>query len=515
MNFGGIARVLAGFVAFFTLAQAVPLVLALREPVRPDVSAPAGFAASLVLGALAAALLWWGGRRAPTGFFRRETLCVAGVSWVLASVLGAVPFQWSGLLPDAADALFESVSGLTTCGGTVLGCSGTPRVLDTPGSLLLWRAMLQWLGGIGIVLVFVALLPSGAASKNLLTSESVGVGTEAYQPRVLVQARWVVALYLLLTAACFLALQWLGGMDAFDAVCHAFTCISTGGYSTRASLAEFQSFGAEVVLTGFMFVGGCSFAVMAGVLRDGWPGLRGMVRTGEFRLYSVVTLLAVAAVHVDLVRGGMAWGDALRQSSFNVVSILSSTGYATAEFSAWPPLSLLVLFTCMMVGGCSGSTAGGMKQVRVLVCLRLFAFTLQRFVQPKRVDRLRLDDEVLQASTVSSVLAIVLMWLMTILVGAFVLSLDQRLSFVGALTVSASMQGSTGPALALVDPDVLAQGLPALGAGVATIGPSVGALGGYGDLEGWTKCALCFQMVLGRLELLPVLALLTPGFWRR
>lgn len=515
MNFGAISRVLAGFVVFFTLVQFVPLALALTEPVNERAAAPAGFVASIAFGSIVAAVLWWGGYRAGKTFFRRETLCVAGFAWVVASTLGAVPFSWSGLLPDSSDALFESVSGLTTCGGTVLGTAGNPTPEQTPGSLLLWRAMLQWLGGIGIVLIFVALLPSGVASKHLLMAESVGVGSEGYQPRVLHQSRWVMGIYVVLTAACAALLMLLGGMGWLDATCHAFSALATGGYSTKTSVAVFDSLGSEVVLTVFMFLGGCSFTVMAGVLREGTQGLRAMLRTAEFRLYTVFTVAVVTIVTVDLVRGGMPAADALRQSSFNVVSMLSCCGFATADFHAWPPLSLLVIFACCLIGGCSGSAAGGMKQVRVLVCLRLFGFTLRSFVQPRRVDRLMLDGEVLQASTVSSVLAVVLMWLMTVLLGACVVALDQRLSFVGALTASASMLGNCGPAMATVDPHVLANGLPALGQGVTVIGPNIGPLGGFGELHAWTKLVLCFEMVLGRLELLPLFALLMPSFWRR
>jgi trk system potassium uptake protein len=515
MNYGAVMRVLAGFVAFFSAAQLPPLLLALTEAPKPGFLPISGFVASIAIGTTVAVLLWLAGRGSVRGFYRRETLFVGGIAWVVASALGAIPFQWSGLLPGTADALFESVSGLTTCGGTVLGCPNTPAFVDTPGSLLLWRALLQWLGGIGIVLIFVALLPSGAASKNLLVAESVGVASEGYQPRLLVQSRLVVAVYVLLTAACIGLLLTVGGMGWLDAICHAFACLATGGYSTRSTVAEFDHVGAEVVLTVFMYLGGCSFTVMAGVLREGHTGLRSMLRGGEFRLYTLVTVLAVAIVTVDLIRGGMPFASALRQSSFNVVSMLSCCGFATADFQAWPPLSLLVIFTCCLVGGCSGSAAGGMKQVRVLVCLRLFAFTLRSFVQPKRVDRIRLDTEVLQMTTVLSVVAIVLLWLSSVLIGAMVIAFDQRLNFVGALTASASMLGNCGPAMTMVDPAAMTAGLPAIGKGVAFVGPNIGPLGGYGELAGWTKLAMSFEMVLGRLELLPLLALMSPGFWRR
>lgn len=516
MNLARVSKVLAGFVAFFTLVQLVPFVMSLAETPVARGAATAGFLGSLAIGAVVAVLLWMGGRRAEGEMYRKESLCVAGVAWLLASLLGAIPFQWSGLLPDAADAVFETVSGLTTCGGTVLGTGGNPTPEATVHSLLLWRAMLQWIGGIGIVLIFVALLPSmGGAGRNLLMAESVGVGQEGHQPRVLSQARGVGGVYVGLTAACVASLMLIGGMGWFDAVCHAFTTLATGGYSTRSSIAAFDSLGAEVVLTVFMFLGGCSFTVMAVSVRDGWPGLVGMAKTSEFRMYSLFTALTVGVVTIDLMRAGLTFGSALRQSSFNVVSMLSCCGYATSDFHAWPPLSLIVIFTCTMVGGCSGSAAGGMKQVRLLVCIKLLAYTVRRFVRPKSVERLRLDGDVLQASTVSSVLAMVLLWLLTILLGSMVIAWDQRLSFIGALSASASMLGNCGPAMALVHPDALVAGIPAIGQGVAVVGPNIGPLAGFGELHGWTKVVMSFEMVLGRLELLPLLVLCMPSFWRR
>src|SRR6185503_3108241 len=192
---------------------------------------------------------------------------------------------------------------------------------------LLWRAMQHWLGGIGIVLCFVVLLPSmGAAGKSLLSTESVGVSTDTHQPRVLSQSRGVVAVYVSLTLAC-LGLLMLAGMNLFEAVCQSFATLATGGYSTRTSIADFHSLGVEVVLTVFMYLAGCSFIVMAASVREGWSGLPGMVRTSEFRVYTLFTVLAVGGVMFDLMRRGLGIGDALRQSSFNVVSMLCCCGF--------------------------------------------------------------------------------------------------------------------------------------------------------------------------------------------
>jgi trk system potassium uptake protein TrkH len=513
VNFTDVSRVLAGFAAFFTLAQVPALALAFGEEGDDRCSAFGGLVASIGIGVVVSAILAYAGRGASGRIHRKETICVAGIAWILASMLGAIPFQWSGLLPDPVDAVFESVSGLTTCGATVLGSTQNPTPEATPQSLLLWRAMLQWFGGIGIVLVFVALLPSmGAAGRGLLTAEAVGVASGSDQPRVLGQSRGVIGVYVTLTAACILLLVAIGGMSWFDAVCQAFSALATGGYSTRTSIAAFESLGVEVVLTVFMFLGGCSFAVMAASARRGVTGMADLFRTGEFRMYALCTLAAVGAVTADLCLRGVSFGPALRQSSFNVISMLSCCGFATSDFHAWPPLSLIVIFACTIVGGCTGSAAGGFKQVRLLVCLKLLAYSMRRFVRPRSVERLRLDGEVLEAATVSSILSMVLLWLVCVLLCAMVIGLDPRLSFVGAFTASASMLGNCGPAMAAVAPG---QGIPAIGQAVAVIGPNIGPFGSFGDLHSPTKLVMCFQMVLGRLELLTMLALFTPSFWRR
>jgi trk system potassium uptake protein TrkH len=517
MNPAQIARMLAGFATFFTVAQLPPLVVALQEPTDGRFATAMGFGASIAIGVVVAVLLRLGGRGDHGEIFRKEAIAVAGMSWVLAGLLGAMPFQWSGLLPSAADAVFETVSGLTTTGATSLGSGQNPAIADTPPSLLLWRALLNWIGGIGIILVFVALLPAmGVTGKNLLTSESVGVATQSFQPRAIETARVIAAIYVALTAACAALLTWVGGFGWFDAICQSFSALATGGFMTRASIAEFHSLGGEIVLTVFMFLGGASFAFVAANWRDGWQTLRQLGRSGEFRMYALSTAVVIGACTLALVRADVPLGAALRQASFNGVSVLTSTGFATSDFQAWPAMALLVMFGAMLVGGCSGSTAGGMKQVRLLVILKLLGFTVRQFVRPKIVERIKLDNEPLAAIVISSVVAIALMWLLTVAAGAFVLAFDERLSFVGALTLSASMVGNCGPAFAAVDPSTVAAAL-AEGVAATTLAgePNIGPLGGVGELAGWSKVVMTAQMLLGRLELLTLLALLSPGFWRR
>jgi len=516
MNLPQVARMMAGFAALLTLAQVPPLVVALREAPSVRCSPVAGFLASLVVGAVVALLLYLGGRRTTGQTFRREAIAVAGLSWFLASLLGAIPFLWSGLLPDPIDAVFEAASGFTTTGASVLGSGTNCAVADVPPSLLLWRAMTQWLGGIGIVLIFVALLPAmGVTGKNLLASESAGVGTDSYQPRAIAKARVVAGIYVALTAACVTLLVFAGGYGLFDAVCQAFATLATGGFTTRASIQEFHSLGGEIVLLSFMFVAGCSFGAMATQWRDGWRGLAALLRTGEFRIYAIVTAAVIAVLALSLLCAGVPFGSALRQAAFNGVSVLTSTGFATADYQAWPAAALVVLFFAMLVGGCSGSTAGGIKQVRLLVVLKLLAYTLRHFVRPKIVERIKLDNEVLPATTISAILAVVLLWGVSVGLGAILAAADPRLDFLAALSTSASMVGNCGPALASVDPATAGEAI--LHGTAATVLPglaNVGPLGGYGELHGATRSLFAFLMILGRLELLTLLALFSPNFWR-
>ncbi len=226
MNLPQVARLIARFAGLFSLAQMPALLVALGEGSAGELATASGFGTSLIAGLAVAAALSLIGRRDRGQIFRRETIAVAGLSWFLAGAIGAVPFWASGLLAPV-DAFFEAMSGLTTCGATVLGSGGNLEIEAVPQSLLLWRAMLQWIGGAGIVLIFVALLPAvGVSAKNLLSSESVGVATDSYQPRAVEKARNVGVIYAGMTALCAVLLVFVGGFGWFDAICHAFTTIA-------------------------------------------------------------------------------------------------------------------------------------------------------------------------------------------------------------------------------------------------------------------------------------------------
>lgn len=504
MHFAPVARILARFAAFFCLAQLLPLVYSLLEGPTPiaEVIPVAGFAASIAFGICTSLVLWLAGRSGEKQIFRREGIAVVGLSWLLASILGAIPYVWSGAIPGAVDAVFETVSGLTTTGASVLGTGGNLRIEELPESVLLWRSFTQWLGGLGIVLVFVILLPAmGITGKSLIASEQTSVGSEGFQPRMIDQGRLLFRVYAALTAACAVALWGIGDMSWFDAINHAFTTLSSGGFSTRnGSVADFQSVPIELVLTFFMFVAGCNVGLLASATQY---GPRVLWRDGELRTYAIATVLLVGAATITLMLEGRSMLGSLRAAGFNVISVFTSTGYSTEDFQRWSLPPLMLMLGSMVVGACTGSTAGGMKLVRFLVVCKLIGFTIRHYLRPKIVERLKLGSTPLSASTISDILAIVLLWILSLFLGAFVIALDTQLPFLSAISTSATMLGCCGPAICEVD---------ALG---NAIGPNLGPTGGFGELHALTKVFCSFLMVLGRLEFLVPIALLSRAFWRR
>ncbi|MHC5063387.1 MAG: TrkH family potassium uptake protein [Planctomycetota bacterium] len=528
MNLAQVARILTGFTLFFSIIQGLMIIYALfEEGVAADISPVLGFGVGAGVGLAVSGLLWFAGRGAEPDFFRREGLAVVGLAWLFAGVLGAVPLYWSGAFTGGADALFESVSGLTTTGATVCGSGNNIHAIDElPQSILLWRSLLQWMGGLGIILVFLILLPAmGVTGKNLLSSEAVGVSDEALRPRMREQAQALFKMYLFLTGTLMISLMLLGwtmgGLTPFDAINHAFTTMATGGFSTQnASIGSFQNLPVEVLITVFMFLGGCNFIMLMTTFREGPRGPTSILRQPEFKLYLRITLGMILLVSLSLYLWGgtvideqtvnrdySQFGRCLRDASFQVVSLLTSTGYSTADYQYWPHHILLALLFCMFVGGCTGSTAGGFKMLRLLVSLKLIVYTVHKFIRPKSVERLKVGNDVLPNSTISAILALLLLWLTGVLAGALLISIDERMDLFAAVTTSVSMMSCTGPSMA----EVLHRGDELTLVSQVDVGP----YGGYGDLPAWMKILMSFQMILGRLEILAPLVLLAPRMWRR
>ncbi|UCG38117.1 MAG: TrkH family potassium uptake protein, partial [bacterium] len=316
----------------------------------------------------------------------KDGLAVVGLSWLVVSLVGALPFYLSGVTPTYADAFFETVSGFTTTGATVLTwIEGQPR------GILFWRSLTHWLGGMGIIVLSVALLPAiGRGAYQLYRAEAPGPTAERLRPRMKETAKTLWTVYFLLSMAETLLLM-IGGMPLFDALCHTFGTMATGGFSTRnASIGAYGGYVQWVVIL-FMFLAGCNFLLH-------YQGLRGKVgvywRSEEFRIYLSLVLLFVPVFTFILALTGSGFSEqTLRQAGFQVVSILTTTGYTTADFNLWPALLKITLILLMFVGGCAGSTGGGMKVIRVYVAVKTGFMSIIRAILPNVVMPLKVDSK--------------------------------------------------------------------------------------------------------------------------
>lgn len=414
---------------------------------------------------------------------RRDGVGVVAFGWLAACAAGALPFRFSGAIPAWAGAFFESASGFTTTGATVL------EVLEeVPKGLLLWRAVTQLLGGVGVLVLLVAILPmAGAGGSQLFRAELPGPTKDRVAPRIANNAKILWGVYLILVAALVAALRV--EMGWFDAVCHAFSTISTGGFSTRtASVGAFGSAYVEWVVTAFMFLGACNFTLHWRTLRGG--GLPHW-RDGETRFYAGALALAAAVAAAVLWRGGERAAEAVRHAAFTVVSISTSTGFCTADFDLWPAAVKAVLFGLMLMGGVAGSTAGGIKVGRVQVALAAMRREIRRFTQPRAVMPLRYGKKSLDESLLLAILGFVALFFA--LLGAGTLAMVPMMpDMASAASAVAAALANTGPGFGAVGPTANYAAVPAAGQ--------------------WVLSAL---MIAGRLELFTALAVFLPSFWRK
>lgn len=415
--------------------------------------------------------------------FPRDAFLIVTGAWLVASLCGSLPFVFCGML-GPVDALFETVSGFTTTGSTVIA-----DVTVLPRALLLWRALTQWLGGMGIILFAIAIVPLlGIGGMQLFKAEVPGPVTDKVRPRVAATARVLWLVYVGFTAAEWLTLR-LCGMGWFDALCHSLTTLATGGFSTRnASVGEFASPAMEWVIVVFMLVAGTNFVLH---LRLFTGNVREVVRNEELRLFLAIVVVATAAVAWSLMRAGGAGKDVVRIAVFQVVSVVTTTGYVTADFEAWPHLAQLVLLLLMLVGGMSGSTGGGPKVLRVLLAVRALRSTLHQLIRPHAVVRVKVHGQVVEEGVLAGVWAFLVAYALLVVLGAGVMAVsgyDLPTSLSAALTAV----GNVGPGIG-----------------------EVGAFDNFAHLPALAKLVLAGCMLLGRLEIFTVLVLCSRAFWRR
>ncbi|MBD0788781.1 TrkH family potassium uptake protein [Vibrio sp. Y2-5] len=414
----------------------------------------------------------------------RDMFLITSLVWTIASAFAALPFVFINHI-SFTDAYFETMSGLTTTGSTVL--SGLDNMAL---SILLWRSILQWLGGVGFIVMAVAVLPMlNVGGMKLFQTESSDWSDKS-SPRAKTVAKNIVAVYLVLTLLCIMGYM-LTGMGLFDAINHAFTTLSTGGYSTSDSSMNHFSNGAHWIATLFMFLGGLPFLLFVATLRKRSPMvlLKDAQVQGFFLLFIVASLVVAAWLNLN---NGYSMLDALRISMFNIVSVVTTTGYGLDDFTTWGALPTTLFGFIMMVGACSGSTAGGIKIFRFQICFALLKNQMMRLIHPNGVFVQRYNQRPVNEDIVRSVVAFGLTFAITIILIAGCLSamgLDPVTSISGSITAVANV-----------------------GPGMGTV---IGPTGNFAPLPDAAKWVLSFGMLMGRLEILTILVLFFPAFWRR
>ncbi len=479
MRLGTVLYLLGWFLLFFAGALLTPLFIDLwyGEGQGWVYALSAGISASAGL-ALVALI------RPEKEIGYREGFAVVVFAWTAAGVFGALPYVFTGYL-NFVDALFEAVSGFTTTGSTVF-----PSLEGLPKSLHFWRALTQWLGGMGIIVLSLAVLPLlGIGGMQLYQAEMPGPTKDKLAPRIQDTARILWAVYLFLTVLeVFFLLA--GGMGLYEAVCHAFTTLATGGFSTRtASVAAFHSAYIDYVITVFMFLAGVNFTLHYRFLKG---DLGAYFRNEEFRFY---VLVGFVGGFICLVFNFLAhtytniWNN-LRYTLFQVWSVMTTTGYGTADFDQWHPVCRLLLLILMVFGGMAGSTGGGVKQVRFLIFFKFIRLQFRKLIHPRAVEILRYEGRRLSDDVTEAILGYMALYLLVFL-GASILVTAQGLDLITAVSAVTATLNNIGP-------------------GLAKVGPTQH----FGWLPSFSKLVLTFCMLAGRLELYTVAILFTPGYWR-
>ncbi len=484
MNLRVIGRILGLLVAATSAAMLLPLLVSVFAGGSDWRVLATVLAAGTGLGALAA----WAFRGAAEMQIR-EGFVIVTLGWLAATFVGCLPFYLSGAIPTFTDAFFESMSGFTTTGATIL-----TDIEALPRGLALWRCQIQWLGGMGIVVLSLAILPIlGVGGMQLFQAEAPGPSPDRLTPRIKETAQLLWGVYCIISVAEILALLACG-MDLYDALCHTFTTMATGGFSPRAdSVGAFDSARIDGVITFFMFAAGVNFSLHFLAVRGRFTrGIRCYWRDAEFRTYLAVTLGATAVVMLSNWRHvGYEFLENLRFSSFQVVSILTTTGFGTADYEQWSYLAHFVLLTLMFIGGCAGSTGGGMKNVRLLLLSKHAWQELRKLLHPRAVYVVRFNRQPVGPDILTNILGFFLLLMMVTVASTMVMT-ALGLDLVTAFGSVAATLNNVGPGLGLVGPTDNFGHIPALG-----------------------KWVLVLCMLLGRLELYTVLVLLTPELWRR
>ncbi|WP_372367884.1 TrkH family potassium uptake protein [Candidatus Uabimicrobium sp. HlEnr_7] len=418
-------------------------------------------------------------------FTKREGLFLVSVIWIASGIIGALPFYVSGYIPTFLSSLFESVSGFTTTGASVLS-----DIEALPQSLLFWRSLTHWLGGLGIVVLFILVLPHlGVGGRALFHSEVPGPHTEVLKPKIRETAFILLKIYIGLTVIETFALCCCG-MTIFDSICHTFGTLATGGYSTKnTSVAAFDSISIEIVLIVFMFLAGVNFSLYHYFL----SGQRNIFwKDTEFRAYFLIIISATTLIMVDLsLHFSHDILKNLREVLFQVVSVQTTTGYGTADYDKWPGFSKLILFALMFIGGCAGSTSGSFKVIRWVIVFKYIFNQIEHVFRPQAIRPIRLGKVVIEDQVVNNIIGLFCLWIIIFGVTSIIIS-SMGFDMMTSMSATAATLNSIGPGFVEVGPTMNFSVIPDLG-----------------------KLLLVICMLFGRLEIYTFVILFHPAFWKK
>ncbi|MFH0904655.1 MAG: TrkH family potassium uptake protein [Methanobacteriota archaeon] len=480
MNYRVILNVLGTVIKFLGISMLAPLLVALyyHEPGSIRI-----FAVSSALVFVTGLLLENVFRSEFEELSNRESIVIVAMGWLLAAVFGGVPFLFAGLSP--VDALFESMSGFTTTGSSIL-----PDIEIYSRSIIFWRGMTQWLGGMGIIVLVLAILPRIAvAGRQMFKSEAPGPIKDKLKPRLKDTAQILWRVYFIFTVL-EIALLYYAGMTLYDATVHSFSTLATGGFSSKnLSIGAYDSINIEFIVLIFMFIGGSNFNLFYRTLNVNWKSL---ISDREFQVYVMIILTSTAVIAVQLFGVGKTIEEAVRYASFQVVSILTTTGFASTDFNLWPESTKLILLLLMFVGGSAGSTGGALKVVRVVLLMKYGAREIYKSIHPKMVRPIRLGDTVIPEDVMQAIFSFFILYLMVFVGSSLVLSII-GLDFMSSISASATTLGNVGPGLS----------------------SQVGPMSNFASLHVIGKLVLILNMWIGRLEVMTVLVLFVPSFWKK
>ena len=415
----------------------------------------------------------------------REGYVIVLGAWLLAPLYGTLPFILTGEITSFIDVWFEAVSGITTTGATIIS-----DMTQISGSIILWRSITHWLGGMGIVLLYIAILPSiGVSSYHLFRSDILGPATDKIVPRLKDTAKALMGLYMLFTISQFILLV-LAGMSPLDSINHSLSTIATGGFSTNnTSISYYNNFVIEIITIFFMILSGGSFALYFQIFRRG--GLSKIYKDTELRTYLAIILICSLLITIDLVLKSSAnVSGAFLDSLFQVSSIITSTGFVSADYDSWPSFSKMLLFLLMLVGGCTCSTAGSLKILRYIVLFKMSWAELKKMVHPKVVTSITINGKVISPNMATTILQFFFLYMTTLLISALIFCAISNVNMFESLSIAATSLGNVGPGFGII-----------------------GSHATFAELNACTKFLSTILMILGRLELITVIVFLRPEFW--